>query len=82
MRTSWRKSSYSSGMPNCVEVGCEHDVTGWRKPERSNPNGACAEVGTMPGAVVVRDTKNRRGPVLRYAPAVWREFTTKVKGSS
>jgi hypothetical protein len=29
--------------------------------------------------VLVRDTKDRSGPVLRFSPAAWRRFADQVK---
>jgi hypothetical protein len=53
----------------------------WRKSSYSgNGGGECIEVGKA-GAVLVRDTRDRTGPVLRFAPAAWRTFTDQVKRS-
>jgi Domain of unknown function (DUF397) len=54
----------------------------WRKSSYSGNGGAnCIETGIAPGAVLVRDTKDRgSGPVLRVTPADWRRFTASVKG--
>jgi Domain of unknown function (DUF397) len=54
---------------------------GWRKSSYSNGNGGqCVEAGHLPGAVLVRDTKdNGTGPVLRVTPAGWRRFTLRVR---
>lgn len=41
-------------------------------------SGNCVEVAA-PGDVLVRDTKNRHGAVLRFAPEVWRRFAAQVK---
>jgi Domain of unknown function (DUF397) len=57
MNLDWRKSSYSGGEGNCVEV---------------------ADNGNR---VLVRDTKNRGGTVLRFTPDVWRRFADRVKRS-
>jgi hypothetical protein len=38
--TDWRKSSYSGGNGNCVEVA----YTDWRKSSYSDANGNCVEV--------------------------------------
>jgi hypothetical protein len=54
--------------------------TGWRKSSRSNGSGQCVEVGHAPGAVAVRDTKDRDSAVLRFTPEAWRVFAAKVKG--
>jgi hypothetical protein len=77
----WRKSSYSNGgESNCVEVG----ATPWRKSTYSNGNGGqCVEAAHLPGAILVRDTKdNGTGPVLRVTPADWRRFTSDVRATA
>ncbi len=53
---SWRKSSYSGGAQDCVEVTTDR-----------------------PGAVGVRDSKDRAGSVLNFSPGVWRAFIAGVK---
>lgn len=53
----------------------------WRKPSYSNASGNCLEAGNTAGRVVVRDSRDRDGPVLVFAPGQWREFTATVKGS-
>ena len=77
----WRKSSYSNGgTANCVEVG----ALPWRKSSYSNGAGSnCVEAGHVPGAVLVRDTKdNGTGPVLRVNPADWSRLTARVRASA
>ena len=55
-------------------------ATAWRKPSRSSGNGGnCVEVGQANRDVAVRDTKDRSGPVLRFAPDAWRRFAEQVK---
>ena len=51
----------------------------WRKSSYSGNGGNCVEVGKA-DTVIVRDTKDRTGPVLRFSPATWRRFTDQVKG--
>jgi hypothetical protein len=52
----------------------------WRKASYSSGNGgACIEVGTGPGAVAVRDSKDLAGPALAFAPGRWQAFTRAVK---
>ena len=80
MDATWRKSSYSGGNGGgCVEVGT------WRKSSRSGGNGGnCIEVGAQAqaGRVLVRDTRDRQGPVLRFTPGAWRRFADRVRSDA
>jgi hypothetical protein len=53
----------------------------WRKASYSGNGGAdCVETGSVPGAVLIRDTKDReRGPVLRISPEAWSTLMGKIK---
>jgi Domain of unknown function (DUF397) len=54
----------------------------WRKSSYSgNGGGNCVEVGDDMRRVLVRDTQDRAGSVLRLAPDAWRRFTAAVKRS-
>lgn len=58
------------------------DLTGWRTSTYSSNGGAtCVEVGRAPDVVLVRDTQDRTGPVLRFTPQAWRGFAAAVKRS-
>jgi Domain of unknown function (DUF397) len=46
----------------------------WRKAKRSVNAGACVEVASAATAVVVRDSLEVYGPVLRYPTAAWQLF--------
>jgi hypothetical protein len=72
----WRKSSYSNGTGNCVEVGMA-----WRKSTHSNGIGECVEVGTAPRAILVRDTTNRSGATLTVPAEAWRALVAEVRAS-
>ena len=51
----------------------------WRKSSYSGSNGGeCVEVATA-GAILVRDTADRNGPVLTFTPDAWRAFTTSIR---
>ena len=54
----------------------------WRKSSYSTGNGGqCVETGHVPGAVLVRDTKdNGTGPVLRVTSANWTRLVKSLKG--
>ena len=54
----------------------------WRKSSYSGGSGGnCVEVSDHDHRVMVRDTKDRPGPVLRFTPAAWRRFADQVKRS-
>jgi Domain of unknown function (DUF397) len=72
----WRKSSYSSGNGQCVEVA--HVRAQWHKSSRSSGDGACVEVAPLPEVVAIRDSKDPAGPKLIFTPADWRAFISAV----
>jgi hypothetical protein len=71
----WRKSSYSAnGGSDCVEVGA------WRKSSYSGNGGAdCVEAAHVPGAVLVRDTKDRDGETLAFGADAWSAFVASLR---
>lgn len=47
----------------------------WRKSSYSSDSGgACVEVASSGGAVLVRDTTDRSGPSLTITPDAWQAF--------
>jgi hypothetical protein len=51
----------------------------WRKSSYSGNGGAtCVEVGNA-DRVLVRDTQDRTGTVLRFTPAAWRAYVAQLK---
>jgi hypothetical protein len=46
----------------------------WRTSTRSGGNGSCVEVADFDGAIAVRDSKGRQGPVLMCSPSQWTRF--------
>jgi len=50
----------------------------WVKSSYSGSQANCVEVSVRDG-VLVRDTKDCSGPVLRFAPVAWRRFSDQVK---
>lgn len=61
------------------------DLTGarWRTSTRSSSNGGnCVEVAdNLPGVVAVRDSKDRAGGTLTFAPVAWRAFVDGLRES-
>ena len=57
----------------------------WRKSSYSGGNGGnCVEVGAQPQSarVLVRDTKDRQGPVLQFTPSAWKQFADQVRSGT
>jgi Domain of unknown function (DUF397) len=51
----------------------------WRKSSYSGNNGGqCVEIATR-GVVLVRDSKDPHGAVLKVAPEMWQEFIKHLK---
>ena len=52
----------------------------WKKSSFSFANGDCVEVTNLPdGQIGVRDSKDTRGPVLRFTASEWRAFVGGVR---
>jgi len=52
----------------------------WRKSSYSGGSGGnCIAVGSGQDVIVVRDTKDRTGPVLRFSAEAWRRFADRLK---
>jgi uncharacterized protein DUF397 len=58
----------------------ENTDLNWRTASySSNGGGNCVEAADHRDRVLVRDTQTRSGPVLRFSPDAWRQFTRQVK---
>jgi hypothetical protein len=58
------------------------DALNWRKASYSASNGGgCVEVADHDSRVLIRDTQDRTGPVLKFTPGAWRRFADRVKRS-
>jgi hypothetical protein len=69
----WRRSSYSGGNGDCVEVA---PIAAWRRSSYSGGNGNCVEVAALAArdGRAVRDSKDPCGPVLTFGEAEWSAF--------
>lgn len=56
-----------------------NDQVVWRKSSRSD-DGNCVEIADTHEPILVRDSKDSAGPVLRFGPEQWRAFTRFVRG--
>jgi Domain of unknown function (DUF397) len=55
----------------------------WRKSSYSGQgSGNCIEVADHDSRVIVRDTKDRTGPILRFSADAWRRFADHVKADA
>lgn len=61
--------------PKSVEV---RDLQ-WRTARRSVGNGACVEVAPTAGTILIRDSKDKDGPVVQYPGGSWRAFLEAAK---
>jgi hypothetical protein len=66
----WKRSSYCS-------AGARVEVA-WTRSSAC-AGGECVEVAQGAGAVLVRDGKDRGGPVLRFTAAEWSAFVAGVQ---
>jgi hypothetical protein len=55
----------------------------WRKSSYSGgASGNCADVANVPGAVLIRDSKDPHGPVLAFGRETWETFAAAVKADT
>jgi hypothetical protein len=55
----------------------------WRKSSYSGgASGNCAEIATVPGAVLIRDSKDPRSPVLAFGREAWDAFAATAKADA
>ena len=50
----------------------------WRTSSYTGGQGNCVEVATAAGTVLVRDTKDREGPLLAVPTTAWRAFLADI----
>lgn len=73
----WHKSSYSAMNGCCVEA-----AGAFRKAAGSNGNSMCVEAagcGCTERVTLIRDSKDKTGPVLAFAPAAFGGLLARIK---
>jgi hypothetical protein len=60
-----------------VKAGPEKSL--WRKASYSIGNGACVEVSSVSGNVLVRDSQILDSPMIGYPAETWRSFIAGLK---
>jgi hypothetical protein len=51
----------------------------WRKARRSVGNGACVEVVLVKEQILIRDSQDLNGPIIRYPISSWRGFLGDIR---
>lgn len=72
MLLEFRKSSYSSGGENCVEVA--QVAPTFRKSSYSSSGDNCVEVADLPTGAAIRDSKNPGHGFLPIGASEWAAF--------
>lgn len=54
----------------------------WRTSSYSDNGGNCIEVAGARRGVLIRDTRDRQGPVLAFTTDAWRRFADQVKADA
>ncbi|MEV4575913.1 DUF397 domain-containing protein [Nonomuraea jabiensis] len=54
-------------------------MTVWKKSSKCNGAAACVEVAVEDGLILLRDSKNPDGPVLKFTPEQWQRFKEDLK---
>jgi hypothetical protein len=59
-----------------------NDSVEWRKARRSMGNGNCVEIASSGAEIMIRDSKNPAGPVLKYADSAWMTFVASARSGT
>ena len=53
----------------------------WRRSRNSVGNGACVEVAELDSSVLVRDSRDQSGPLLKFTSSQWLSFVWRMKNA-
>jgi hypothetical protein len=56
-----------------------YPASAWRKSRASADQGACVEITVQGSFVLVRDSRNKDGTILRFVPGVWLELMQRIR---
>lgn len=59
-------------------TGANLETTTWRTSSASGTTGECVEVAISTDVILVRDSKNRTGPMLIFPKGAWLRFISDV----
>jgi hypothetical protein len=54
----------------------------WRKSTTSGSSGECVEIAARGWSVLVRDSRDRHGPMLTFDRSDWRVLLTRIKNGA
>jgi Domain of unknown function (DUF397) len=57
----------------------QHATSAWRTSSASGGAGECVEVATSDTFVLARDSRDRSGAVLEFAPSQWLRFIGHIR---
>jgi hypothetical protein len=53
----------------------------WRRSMTSGGNGACVEVAELDSSVLVRDSRDQSGTLLKFTSSQWLGFVRRIKNA-
>lgn len=63
-------------MSNQQPTASPTDLTWYKSSHSGTSGGECVEVAAAPGGIHVRDSKDTRGPILRFPAEGWAAFVS------
>jgi hypothetical protein len=76
LHSPWRKSSFSGGDSNCVEIA----FGTWRKSSFTG-DANCVEIAHSVEAAAIRDSKHPDGPMLTVPASAYQQFVAASRGA-